>query len=248
MSTRIFLRDIQINSEVIGALHTLSEDESHYLAHVLRLCVSDRLELGDRSTGNIAAARIVSMADRVTVEFQEILQTGSKQAGPLVVLVALCKGQKNEQICDWATELGCTEILFWQAARSVVRLREPMDCSHKQSRLEKVALAAAQQSKQAKPPMVRVFASLEEALNESQDSLHGSLKLTCSLSMDARPIGEVIQGASDYRGRALVIGPEGDLTAEEEELLASHSFHKVSLGTSVLRSELAVVTALISAR
>lgn len=248
MATRIFLRDIQISSEAIGTPITLPTDESHYIAHVLRLRVGDRIELGDRSTGTIAAAQIVSIADRVTAELQEILQTSSNQAGPLVVLVALCKGSKNEQICDWATELGCTEIIFWQATRSVVRLREPKDCSHKQSRLEKIALAAAQQSKQAKPPTVRVFASLEEALNTSQASFQESLKLTCSLSTDARPISEVIHVARDYHGKVLVIGPEGDLTSQEEELLSSRGFQRVSLGTSVLRSELAVVTALISAR
>lgn len=248
MTTRIFLRDIQISSQLIGTRHTLSEDESHYIAHVLRLRIGDTLELGDTSTGKISIAELVSISERVTVQFQKILDAPSIDPHPLVAFVALCKGQKNDQICDWATELGCTEIIFWQATRSVMRLKDPKDCEHKQARLEKIAVAAAQQSKQAKPPSVRVFASPQEALHSLETSpQHQYLKLTCSLSKDARPISEVIQGASAHQGRVVAIGPEGDFTDQEEALLESQGFQKVSLGARVLRSELAMVTALVSA-
>jgi RsmE family RNA methyltransferase len=47
----------------------------------------------------------------------------------------------------------------------------------------------------------------------------------------------------------IAIGPEGDFAPEEEALLTTrHAFAPISLGSSILRSELAVVSAIISVR
>ena len=47
---------------------------------------------------------------------------------------------------------------------------------------------------------------------------------------------------------AIVIGPEGDLSPEEETLLKSSGWLPVSLGKSTLRSELAALTAIVAVR
>jgi 16S rRNA (uracil1498-N3)-methyltransferase len=44
-----------------------------------------------------------------------------------------------------------------------------------------------------------------------------------------------------------VIGPEGDLTPEELEILKSNGYLAASLGPNVLRSELAAVAAILAA-
>ena len=167
----------------------------------------------------------------------------------ITLLCALCKGQKNELICDWATELGTARIVFWQATRSVVRLHDTKDLRSKEGRLGKIALAAAQQSRQAKPPTVLVTNSLSDALAVTEETGGTtSSRVLCSLSEGTVPIRSALSTRNSPSPIHIVIGPEGDLTAEEENLLSEHGFVRVSLGESILRSELAVVAAILAAR
>jgi 16S rRNA (uracil1498-N3)-methyltransferase len=211
--------------------------------------VHDSIEIGDPESGAIARARVTHIAETVTVTIEDIISWDISQPSRLTLLCALCKGQKNDLICDWATELGCSEIVFWQATRSIVRVSDQKDCQHKETRLCKIALAAAQQSKQNKPPVIRVTRSLAEALQNvpvTQDV--GALRIVCSISAGAKPLADVLTCAEPISSITLVIGPEGDLTPEEESLLISKKFELASLGPNVLRSELAAVSALARIR
>lgn len=247
---RLFVSSVRFSaSRGVGTSITLSADDSHYIAHVLRLHVQDPIEIGDPESGAIALARVTQIADTVTVTIEEILSSDSSQGSRLTLLCALCKGQKNDLICDWATELGCSEIVFWQATRSIVRVSDQKDCQHKESRLSKIALAAAQQSKQNKPPLVRVTRSLTEALENTLATQEAeSLRIVCSISAGAESLANLLTRAEQPSHITLVIGPEGDLTPEEEDLLISKGFARASLGPNVLRSELAVVSALARIR
>jgi 16S rRNA (uracil1498-N3)-methyltransferase len=222
---------------------TLPEHESHYLRDVLRLRIGARIELADPKDGFTCIATISTLQPQVSFSPGETTEH-TTSAASTILLIALCKGQKNELICDWATELGCSQIAFWQATRSVVRVKDLAEAANKQTRLTKVALAAAQQSRQHAPPEVRVFLSLEATLKEL--SLKTTRKLCCSLSPQAQPIKELILNANSTDGWTLAIGPEGDFTEQEEQLLVSQDFTRISLGPTILRSELATVAALAS--
>ena len=131
---------------------TLPPSESHYLRDVLRLPVGATLEIGDPSEGRIFTATIASIGESVTISVLEPL-VDSRSETSITLLCALCKGQKNDQICDWATELGCSRIIFWQADRSIVRLKNAGDSEVKAARLQKIATAlAAWGRKCAVPP------------------------------------------------------------------------------------------------
>lgn len=223
----------------------LASDDSHYIRDVLRLRAGDQLELGDAESGILALTSIRDVDPNVVVTIDSILQTRvDARPGP-TLLCALLKGQKNDLICDWATELGCSHIIFWQSSRSIVRLDTEKDRIHKEARLSKIALAAAQQSKQLKPPTVRVTRSLTEAL-ESIAAPSGSeeLRLTCSLRPGAAPIRSLIATHPTTFRHVVAIGAEGDFSPDEEASLGAHGFVPASLGDRTLRSELAVVTAL----
>ncbi|MEI6517166.1 MAG: RsmE family RNA methyltransferase [bacterium] len=225
----------------------LSQENAHYLRDVLRLKDGDHLELGDPDSGAIFSAVILSTTSAVTVLIKEALPDTQLLQRPIVLLFALCKGQKNELVCDWATELGCSSIIFWQAERSVVRLKDERELSAKAARLTKIAQAAAQQSKQSRPPQIHVVRSLSAAAQTLPSNSVG-LKLYCSLSPDAAQIHALLSTLNNSVATAVVIGPEGDLSPEEETLLKSSGWLPVSLGKSTLRSELAALTAIIAVR
>ena len=237
----------------------LSQENTHYLRDVLRLKDGDHLELGDPDSGAIFSAVILSTTSAVTVLIKEALPDTQLLQRPIVLLFALCKGQKNELVCDWATELGCSSIIFWQAERSVVRLKDERELSAKAARLTKIAQAAAQQSKQSRPPQIHVVRSLSAAaaLNAAAEisvaaqtlqSNSVGLKLYCSLSPDAAPIHALLSTLNNSVATAIVIGPEGDLSPDEETLLKSSGWLPVSLGKSTLRSELAALTAIVAVK
>lgn len=231
----------------------LSQENTHYLRDVLRLKDGDHLELGDPDSGAIFSAVILSTTSAVTVLIKEALPDTQLLQRPIVLLFALCKGQKNELVCDWATELGCSSIIFWQAERSVVRLKDERELSAKAARLTKIAQAAAQQSKQSRPPQIHVVRSLSAAaeISAAAQTLQSNsvgLKLYCSLSPDAAPIHALLSTLNNSVATAVVIGPEGDLSPEEETLLKSSGWLPVSLGKSTLRSELAALTAIVAVR
>ena len=237
----------------------LSQENTHYLRDVLRLKDGDHLELGDPDSGGIFSAVILSTTSAVTVLIKEALPDTQLLQRPIVLLFALCKGQKNELVCDWATELGCSSIIFWQAERSVVRLKDERELSAKAARLTKIAQAAAQQSKQSRPPQIHVVRSLSAAtalsaaaeISAAAQTLQSNsvgLKLYCSLSPDAAPVHALLLTLNNSVATAIVIGPEGDLSPEEETLLKSSGWLPVSLGKSTLRSELAALTAIVAVR
>lgn len=240
---RLFVADLRALLHS-GGSPTLSSEDSHYLRDVLRCVRGDRVEVADPTDGFTCIATISSLSPLVTLEAAEILEDASRIKPPLILLFALCKGQKNELICDWATELGCTHIVLWQATRSIVRIKDKADANAKAVRLQKTAVAAAQQSRQARPPVVSIALSLSEALDLLPNA---TLRICCSLEPNARGIREVAASFPAHRGAVIAIGPEGDFTPEEEKVFVSQGgFIRASLGPSILRAELAAVTALSS--
>ena len=231
-------------AQIPGEIAHLSPEDTHYIRDVLRLRVGDPLEVGNSDTGVIALTTITATEPVVSVSLRSIVSGDTSPIGP-TLLCALLKGQKNDLICDWATELGCSRLIFWQSSRSIVRIDNEKDRLHKEARLTKIAVAASQQSKQSKPPEVRITQSLADALMMllTQPSCN-ELRLICSLGSGAQPIQTAIASSEKAAPCVVAIGPEGDFTREEEQILASHGFVPVSLGDRTLRSELAVVTVL----
>ena len=204
---------------------TLSPSDSHYLRDVLRLTVGSSIEIGDPTSGEIFRASVSSLNETVTLCVQEQISQSAHEIS-ITLMVALCKGQKNDQICDWGTELGCSDIIFWQADRSIVRIRNEEEAQTKTSRLAKIATAAAQQSRQVRPPNVLVTTSLDAALG-SITSTKNLVKLYCSLEHGAQPIDELSTSLPSGAQVVLVVGPEGDLTPQESEILSRNGFQPV---------------------
>lgn len=230
----------------LGSLLPLSPHDSHYLKDVLRLPVGALVEIGDPDSGETFKASISSLSDGVTLSIVEKVDTTQTDLS-ITLLCALCKGQKNELICDWATELGCSQIIFWQSDRSIVRLKSETDAETKAHKFSKAAIAAAQQSRQVRPPKVHVTTSLSKALEASSLESAG-LKACCSLEHDAPRLSDLAKDTKPGEPVYIVIGPEGDLTPEELETLKNHGFKAASLGRQVLRSELAAVTAIVTVK
>jgi 16S rRNA (uracil1498-N3)-methyltransferase len=243
---------LDVQRSPLGSFVVLSAEDSHHLTSVLRLQVSDRIELADTNSGRVFIARITEQQAETTVCLEEEIGASSNlpRLPSLTLLCALCKGEKNDLITDWATELGCSTIIFFQGDHSVVKLKTEEDRAKKTERFAKIGLAAAKQSRQTKPPRLLVEDSLASALKaaEAASSESGTEprereRYFCSLSPSATRLTSIPKNTKTIQ---IVIGPEGDFSSAEELRLCEAEYVPITLGERVLRSELAVVSALVS--
>ena len=182
-----------------------------------------------------------------------ILERTTRAPLPCVLRLAqaLPKGSTMDDIIRQATELGVAEIIPLATSRSEVRLDE--ERAAKKS--EKWRIAAIEAAKQCGNPWVPALApvqSLDFFLATCATKTEGTdeLRLVASLHSGARALRAVLEAwRSAHDGHppscaVWLIGPEGDLTAEEVAKSLVAGFVPVTLGPLVLRCDTAAAFAL----
>ncbi len=220
----------------------LPADESHYALNVLRATVGTSLELFDGS-GRIAEAEIVA-AQRGTITLHVSRSWSVAAPEPTFhLLQALPRAQKMDLIIQKATELGVTSIVPVRTEHAMVRL-EGDRARKKVERWQTVALAAARQCGAAWVPVIQPVQDLAAVAGSEVRLLVGEL------GKGSRPLKEVLSEAraEAVGGLGVVIGPEGDFSDAEREVLRAAGAIPVSLGPSVLRTETAALYALSALR
>jgi 16S rRNA (uracil1498-N3)-methyltransferase len=127
--------------------------------------------------------------------------------------------------------------------RSVVRLDEER-ARKKTAHWSSIAISACEQCGRNRVPEIRDVTTLASWSRQWGTVGAGALRLVLSLRQDARPLQQI---TSQVPGAGLITvlsGPEGGLSAAEEELAVQQGFAPVTLGPRVLRAETAALAAL----
>lgn len=211
-------------------------EQSHHLAHVLRLAAGDAVIAFD-GRGQEYPATIERIGKSGVT-----LSVGDPRAvdreSPLDVTLAqgLSSGDRMDYTVQKAVELGVRAIQPLASERSVVRLdrdRAAKRVAHWQA----VVVAACEQCGRNRVPQVLPVAALDAWLaTVPADAVRLTLTPGASVRLTAleRPRGALI----------LLAGPEGGLSAREHESAVMMGFTPVRLGPRVLRTETAAVAAL----
>lgn len=162
--------------------------------------------------------------------------------------VHLAVGMPANERMDWlvekATELGAASIQPLVAERSVLKLNSER-AQKKRAHWQGIAVAACEQCGRNRIPLIHEVMEMARWLALPQPQ---PVRLVLSLSSQARPLMDAATGGTP----ALVLsGPEGGLTAHEEQAAFAQGFQPASLGARVLRAEtapLAVLAALTLGR
>lgn len=211
----------------------------HYLVHVLRLGVGDRFPASD-GEGRKRECRIASIGpDWARLELEPDAE--SERAGPELVLIqALPKGRKMDQIVRQATEAGVAEIRPVFSRHSLSRLEDPQDRTRRAERWRRIAREAAQQSGGSRVPRVAEPAELQQALAPAAEE--GELRLM--FHQERLSEGTLHRALSSSPRRiTLLVGPEGGLAAEETSLARERGFLPITVGRRVFRTETAALYA-----
>lgn len=204
----------------------LNEVDSHHALKVLRLDVGATISVsfGD---GAVYEARLETLSKK-KVDFK-IGTLRRTQVQPLLS-IAIAPTKSNERF-EWflekAVELGVASI-------------HPLICQHSERKVYKVERgkrimeAAFKQSHKGFLPSLHELSSLK-AFIEKDSSVHkfvASLNVGERIPFSALPFKETC---------SILIGPEGDFSPEEIQLLESHGYQHLDLGPEVLRTETAAV-------
>jgi 16S rRNA (uracil1498-N3)-methyltransferase len=231
-----------LSPDAWGEHAALTGDEAKHAAQVMRVRRGERITVFD-GAGRSAPAEVMDVAkSEVRLQLGEVV--AKPPLVPAIHLVqAVPKGKTMDLIVQKAVELGVTSIQPIISRRTVVQVDDE-DAGRKAAKWQRVALEACKQCGQDLMPVVHPPLSFDEWLRQGSEGL----KVVASLYPGARPLKEIFRSAENPENIALLVGPEGDFTAEELKSVTMSGFHPASLGNIILRAETAAFFAISAAR
>lgn len=234
---RFFLEE----AAAVGEQAALSAADSRHLSRVLRARPGEEITVV--SANRVYRAELLTVGATVRVRLNEELQAYTEAPLELILLQGMAKGERMEIVIQKAVELGVTRLIPVSCERSVVRLAADKAAA-KQARWQKIADAAAKQCGRTRLPQIAPPMSLAAALAD--------LPADCRVIMpweeaDGQSVGVPLAAAlheDKPRRAAVIIGPEGGLTAAEAELAKAAGARLVTLGRRILRTETAAIAAM----
>lgn len=215
----------------------LTGDEARHAAQVRRHRVGDVVSVldgrGRRAVGGIT----VLERDRVAIDVTEVFVI-PPPAVPLTLVQAVPKGDTIEWIIEKAVELGGAEIHPVLTERTIIRLDEK-DALKKHQKWSRQLIEACKQCGQPHFPRLHPPAQLKNVLPKLCEV---PLRIVASLEPRARALSELLPAATPASA-ALAIGPEGDFSPAEYDLLAEAGWQPWTLGQLTLRCETAAISA-----
>jgi 16S rRNA (uracil1498-N3)-methyltransferase len=230
------LDDIADPFPAVGARVTLAGDEGRHAAVVRRIQPGEMIMIGNSRGSGVRGVVVEIRGAGLTVEVLSHLTTAAEPRC-FVAAQALAKGDRSELAVEMMTEMGISEIVPWQAARSIVRWT-PDRMARALSRWRSTAREAAKQSRRLQVPQVS-----EPVTTRQLAQRVASVDCALLLHEEAeQPLAKVDLPAA---GTVLIIiGPEGGISAEELSELSSAGSRPVSISDGVLRTSTAGVVAL----
>ncbi len=152
----------------------------------------------------------------------------------------LPKGDKMELIIQKAVELGVHKIIPVEMNRCVVKLDGKKKVS-KTVRWQAIAESAAKQSKRTLVPEIEMPVSYGEALKKASELDLLLVPYESKKGMEATK--EALSLIKKSSSVGILIGPEGGFEESEVEKAFSAGGKVISLGSRILRTETAAITA-----
>jgi 16S rRNA (uracil1498-N3)-methyltransferase len=210
----------------------LTDDEAHHAARVLRHKTGDTLQITD---GNGALfLTVITHINKNDIDLKITKKSYFSYAlTPSEIAIAPTKNlDRIEWFTEKATEIGIKKIHFFigeHSERKVLKLE----------RLQKIVVSAMKQSLQFYCPEITFIDSFKKLIPIFGNDYN---KLIAHLPMGSTP--PLIHQIDKKHNKSIVlIGPEGDFSANEIAIAQQAGFQSVSLGRNRLRTETAGVVA-----
>ena len=213
-----------------GLISKLSESQSHYTKNVMRLKPGDKISLFNSSNGEWDASILVQGKD--LTEFKvEKLSRPQEEHNNLWLAFSPIKKIPQDMMIQKTTELGVQKFIPLLCERSVVR-------EINIERAEKIVTEASEQSNRISVPEILKIQNLESFLKSFPEN--GKL-IFCDINCDSSNLKNVLSKKDPI---CILIGPEGDFSENERQLIVNHKKTiSISLAKNLLRAETAAIAA-----
>jgi 16S rRNA (uracil1498-N3)-methyltransferase len=214
----------------------LDEDTSKHVVNVLRMKKGEQLHLTDGK----GFLLLTSITDdhkkhcRVTVVNEQFIPRAGRKTS--IAISLLKNASRFEWFLEKATELGITEII-------------PIICDRTEKqhfrfdRMQNILVSAMVQSQQAWLPVLHQPVGFGQLLKQ-EDVIDTTQKFIAHCIPGSKQSLAALVNSS-LPSQIILIGPEGDFTAEEVSFATEHYFMPVTLGDTRLRSETAGMVAAV---
>lgn len=218
---------------------TITGVDAKHIGKVLRMQLGDKLQIVS-DDGVSALAEVASITEStVTVRCLEKLAESHEPAVKIILAQGLAKGEKMDFIIQKAVELGAYSVVPVAMEHSVVRL-DGAKADKKVERWQKIAEAAAKQSKRDIIPEVQPVQTVKEML-ANNDCKTKIIAYECE---DRMSLKTALREAGQMEDLLLIIGPEGGISEGELTKAREAGAVPVSLGRRILRAETAGLVAM----
>ncbi len=228
---QFFVTDPQIGREFI----TITGTDVNHIKNVLRMRPGEKIRVSSRS-GSDYFCKITEITDTfVQADILNEHAPSTELPGKIYLFQGLPKGDRMETVIEKAVELGVYEIIPVAMRYCVVKLDDRKRAS-KVARWQKLAEAAAKQSKRSIIPKIHPVLDYREAVAYASGCDIRLVPYENQDGMEAtRAAFSAITPGSSI---SVLIGPEGGFS-EEEIALAAETMQVISLGKRILRTDTA---------
>lgn len=230
MSLRRFKVDLPLDPGPVF----LEGEEGRHLRVVLRARAGERITVFD-GAGHEAEAEVLDAGrDRVSCRVAGPVRVVPKPACTIELVCALPRAGAADDVVRVAVEVGATAIRPLIAERGVWRPEGGEVAASKG--FVRASVAALKQSGRSWMP------DLLPAVDAAGLPIAaGELAILGSVGEGSVPVRDVLSRRHPTPRTVVIVGPEGGLTAREEEILVSKGAIRVHAGRAILRVETAVI-------
>ncbi len=215
----------------------LDENESRHAVAVLRCQLGDHLLAFDGQGGERLCRISAITKKKVELECIAGLDTDRELARPLILIVALPKGDRQKTLIEMATQIGVSALVPLETTRGVAQpTRDSV------IRLQRTVIEASKQCGRNR------LMEILPPTNVDRLSTDARWQTPFHAKWIAHPYDESEQWSPATADRppptspiAIAVGPEGGFTRDEVQRLIQCDWHRISLGKSILRVETAAV-------
>ncbi len=223
------------SKNVTGQHHIITGEDAHHISRVLRMKLGEGITICDENQVCHECTIESISPDAVTVTVTSNAPCLHEPNIHLTLYQALPKGEKMEMVIQKAVELGAAEIVPVLSARCVSRPDEK-SMKKKLERWNKIAKAAAMQSRRGFIPTVAPLLSFKDAAK-----LAGSDAVIC-YELGGISMKKALEGKG--KSISLFIGSEGGFEQSEVDAVIENGGAAVGLGRRILRAETAPLAAI----
>jgi 16S rRNA (uracil1498-N3)-methyltransferase len=212
----------------------LDEDTSRHIVQVLRMKKGEKLNLTD-GKGNLVTGEILDdYKKHCSVRITDSRFTERDSRKVTIAISLLKHSNRFEWFLEKATELGVHEIIPLVCKRTEKQ-------KFRGDRMQNIVISAMLQSQQCWLPALHKPIDYDLIFRQ-QEIIRASQKFIAHCIPDQkRNLADLVN--ETLPSQVILIGPEGDFTAEEVQLAIHNHFDAVSLGDTRLRAETAGVVA-----